>query len=445
MLMPDHVVAFLADDRSFVRTHALRYFEESGDARPLTADHLWEAIDRLDPLDALALIDDVARVPQTERSYQRLVQALVAEPANLFDYHVQLASGEIDLELLMVHRDELLGDPRLLPQVREHLEQRLALAPLPARTLWDRLIQHGNAVAHKHAGEFDPAVSERLIESLSRNSDAELIDRALTALRDPAVIDSWNEIFLVQFLSGVRCAAAVDLLIEKLLIDDADILNQRAYEALARIGTIEVVEKIEASYAGKEWGIRLFAREPLHRIKRPASEAALVRLVDGESDPQLQAILLHDLFDIGSMNRLQRARDLIASNPNDPELRDLCAAALATAIMCGVELPEAADWTQRVERDEARSRELRREMNEGFAADARGGGGWGMPRRFDEFGPGEDDWDRGIAIDPLDAIGDGPAMVGVETYRHAAPKVGRNDPCPCGSGKKYKKCHGTAA
>ena len=23
-----------------------------------------------------------------------------------------------------------------------------------------------------------------------------------------------------------------------------------------------------------------------------------------------------------------------------------------------------------------------------------------------------------------------------------SPKVGRNDPCPCGSGKKYKKCHG---
>jgi hypothetical protein len=25
------------------------------------------------------------------------------------------------------------------------------------------------------------------------------------------------------------------------------------------------------------------------------------------------------------------------------------------------------------------------------------------------------------------------------------PKVGRNDPCPCGSGKKWKRCHGTAA
>jgi len=24
-------------------------------------------------------------------------------------------------------------------------------------------------------------------------------------------------------------------------------------------------------------------------------------------------------------------------------------------------------------------------------------------------------------------------------------KVGRNDPCPCGSGKKYKHCHGKLA
>jgi len=30
----------------------------------------------------------------------------------------------------------------------------------------------------------------------------------------------------------------------------------------------------------------------------------------------------------------------------------------------------------------------------------------------------------------------------VETFRREAPKVGRNDPCPCGSGKKFKKCHG---
>ena len=29
-----------------------------------------------------------------------------------------------------------------------------------------------------------------------------------------------------------------------------------------------------------------------------------------------------------------------------------------------------------------------------------------------------------------------------ETVRKRFSPVGRNDPCPCGSGKKYKKCHG---
>jgi preprotein translocase subunit SecA len=33
----------------------------------------------------------------------------------------------------------------------------------------------------------------------------------------------------------------------------------------------------------------------------------------------------------------------------------------------------------------------------------------------------------------------------IKTVKRDEPKVGRNDPCPCGSGKKYKKCHGAAA
>lgn len=30
----------------------------------------------------------------------------------------------------------------------------------------------------------------------------------------------------------------------------------------------------------------------------------------------------------------------------------------------------------------------------------------------------------------------------VVTYHRESPKIGRNDLCPCGSGKKYKKCCG---
>jgi len=38
-----------------------------------------------------------------------------------------------------------------------------------------------------------------------------------------------------------------------------------------------------------------------------------------------------------------------------------------------------------------------------------------------------------------------PDQVGVAAQRLNGAKVGRNDPCPCGSGKKYKRCHGAAA
>ena len=36
----------------------------------------------------------------------------------------------------------------------------------------------------------------------------------------------------------------------------------------------------------------------------------------------------------------------------------------------------------------------------------------------------------------------GEGAVKIKTIVREAARVGRNDPCPCGSGKKYKKCCG---
>jgi preprotein translocase subunit SecA len=61
-----------------------------------------------------------------------------------------------------------------------------------------------------------------------------------------------------------------------------------------------------------------------------------------------------------------------------------------------------------------------------------------LPRNLSFNDPGEarSAFARGA---PKEAEGGGGA---VQTVRREGPKVGRNDPCPCGSGKKYKKCHG---
>jgi len=44
--------------------------------------------------------------------------------------------------------------------------------------------------------------------------------------------------------------------------------------------------------------------------------------------------------------------------------------------------------------------------------------------------------DVGEATTPVDAL---PSL----EARFGGAKVGRNDPCPCGSGKKFKRCHGS--
>jgi preprotein translocase subunit SecA len=59
------------------------------------------------------------------------------------------------------------------------------------------------------------------------------------------------------------------------------------------------------------------------------------------------------------------------------------------------------------------------------------------PRKMVESGGG---------TTPQAASGDGSGGNGEpRPVRRSEPKVGRNDPCPCGSGKKYKKCHGATA
>jgi preprotein translocase subunit SecA len=46
------------------------------------------------------------------------------------------------------------------------------------------------------------------------------------------------------------------------------------------------------------------------------------------------------------------------------------------------------------------------------------------------------------SYDPSGRQTGGPPPTGPREPVRRAPEVGRNDPCPCGSGKKFKRCHG---
>ncbi len=61
--------------------------------------------------------------------------------------------------------------------------------------------------------------------------------------------------------------------------------------------------------------------------------------------------------------------------------------------------------------------------------------------RFQHETPG----DYGVADESLDVLADEARAVGGAPVVRGSPKVGRNEPCPCGSGRKFKSCHGQIA
>jgi preprotein translocase subunit SecA len=58
------------------------------------------------------------------------------------------------------------------------------------------------------------------------------------------------------------------------------------------------------------------------------------------------------------------------------------------------------------------------------------------------------DFSPGVGDDEAEQLPGGVAVAVREPpmpVSRSTQKVGRNDPCPCGSGKKYKQCHGKLA
>ena len=91
-----------------------------------------------------------------------------------------------------------------------------------------------------------------------------------------------------------------------------------------------------------------------------------------------------------------------------------------------IEQPEAVEEAERKRREEAEAR-MRFTHAESSALNA--------PEAPPQPGPGAQ---RAGAQQPP------PEAERVETFVREEKKVGRNEPCPCGSGKKYKQCHGKA-
>lgn len=404
MLVPSKVIPFLNHADEHVRSLAVRYLMDAHDPSPATADEVWAAIDRYGAGRFNLLLQALRHLPQTESSLQRTLKALHTNGEN--EHHYQNVIRDLHFGFTLRFRDLIEESSDLSAEVREHLQQRFALASVPSQQLWEQLME----LAAK--AESESPECRRIAEALARSP--ETIGWAINVLNDPGIQD-WREIYAVDVLGRMKHRASAGLIIAKMpLLETDDALAEECVSALARIGSVEVISSLREISSKLDSFMRMHAATVLGRIKLPQAESALFALLRSEPDLTARTAMAASLCELAATE--PAALDALAamyeaSDWND-ELADLHEDVPALFTMVGRPLPKSRKPAARAFTPTKPARAL----------------DW------------DDEADEELShVSPQPAPGPPPPPQPT-TIRRDTPKVGRNDPCPCGSGKKYKKC-----
>jgi len=379
-----------------------------------------------------------------------------------------IMEGERDLELLagdrVVHRPTLCTGLVLTHRLSD-LEHDIdcltvtvdlagfARAPGPLRTLTgDELepfsVEPGHVAWHGPEGwlnEFavDSLLTVRLdadvvsIEALDREPslEPELVDR-VRAVYDAEVADGWMPVSAEEIILG-------------LLADDRDLFG-RPRAPLGALCEAAGLEQNGAFFAHEAsvWDERERARR-IHRV--------MSRLDD--PDDRRAALGVLESFDEGIDDpaELSKAADTCAS----PEILEVVADELFGDDHDPDRLADAATFARRLLEAASRPRQIAAARWLAAVAEEHGGDPFAALAQLElaveadgEWGPGVDRlaWYRSDRGDAAGAarlwrrLGVGPEDNAdlrqvLSLASPASSKLGRNDPCWCGSGRKYKQCH----
>jgi hypothetical protein len=238
-------------------------------------------------------------------------------------------------------------------------------------------------------------------------------------------------LFAIDVLAAVRHRPALERLLGLFAAADEedDALHERIMYALPKVGGTDAVAAIERAWGeqGATW--QLYAAGALERIKHPDTEAALLRLIETPMERHVKDSVSGALADLCTTDGLPVLRELVLKGDYDPTMIDLKQDLVVCAMMAGYDFPELATLREEVvAREVDRERRLEALMNDPNLLEKAEGAA-----DLDELLYGEDYDDLPPQLD------DRAPRVVAPIHREEA-KVGRNDPCPCGSGKKYKKC-----
>lgn len=408
MLRPEQVKPFISHPDILVSNAAVRYFSESF---MYDAELLPPVLEKLRQVkkDETFYLHYAYNFPKTAETNAEIFELLRSKTIDSnTKYHLAqiLIRSEAELLESMVADLSQFSNP-----LGELAKERIQIARLSNEDLWEsfeQFLKESYGLDYSNPRhQYGRAVVHELAKRNIVNPD-----RIMEAFEsyDPDDYDSFDAIYFTQLAGEMRLEKTIPLLCDFLSSDD-DLLLEHSVSALVRIGTTSVIDELTQRYERETEGdFRLFASGVFGKIKLQASEDALLKLLPLDQDLTYATILADGLCELGSSKGIPVVLEMV-ENGYDKGYLDLRESLYVNCIMNDVDLPDLQLLRQEIAEEE-RNRIKRVERLNRFASESFAG--------------------KQLNQSPI-----------LSSKPRVNPnKVGRNDPCPCGSGKKYKKCCG---
>lgn len=338
---------------------------------------------------------------------------------------------EIPTSLLLANRD--LVRKLSAGGLRTCLEHRLALAQQSHDKLWDQLV-----------ASTDPAATHDLILALVPH------DAAIASLVSSALarnVATAGEPAIIGLAGRIRLTATVNALIDRLARPEAGIADAAAI-ALGRLGTAGAATILEqrCNLASATPMFRANAAHAMSHFRIPSVESALLRLVVEEDDETALCALCAALADVCTTTGFSRLKEIVASGRCGAQTAALQQSVSALDAMLKATTAKTAATHHAPPQPPAAATPafLPSTTSGGPIVSTLNAGKFSTADVTDEnLAPPSDELPLMEIPDHIPPASSAPAAPSAPTQlRRDADQVGRNDPCPCGSGKKYKKCCG---
>ena len=423
-----------------IRQRAVRYFSVCHSEDECVVPLVIQAVEKYGREDAYHLVGGSVNLRHTEETVSWVIEELqdpAAERYENYVFNLNRVLCHVDPALL-IHRDtEILESGHFYRDMRDHFTRRLELLSWDEAACWRQLEQIcEDGKDKRYVNEVDLSFANAILEALARIGD-EVEQRVLSVLsqkfenfeQNPM---KWMESLMVILAGLLQMDAAIPMILGKLHEDDS-LLAGNCIEALSRVGTDAVVAVIAEDFAAAERHFRLYAANVFENIHSDLSVERAVDLLATEKDQQVQRDLAHAALSHFDQKAVEPVRKLIRSQLLDGDLSHLRDYLVETCTILEERFPEYDEWQAagKLEREE------RRKQVDSVKDDPTAALAWALGRAKDYF-PSDEPEDQKERLPASNRPSFNEPLL--DRSEADAKRVGRNDPCPCGSGKKYKKC-----